>query len=174
MLRRVVLGSLVAVLLIGCGQTDAPAPTPQQPLATTDTVSLRGLLATDARFSTLATALDSARLSSLLRADTTLTVFAPTNAAFEALPPGTLAALLAPARRPRLRTLLRYHLAPGPYSPQALRSRDSLATLDSLHVPLRTAGDTLQVGAARVLGPPVSARNGTVYVIDRVLAPPAP
>lgn len=124
-------------------------------------------------FSTLLAAAQAAGLVDALKGDGPLTVFAPTDAAFAALPAGTVERLLRPENRAELRRVLSYHVVQG---------RVEAADLAGRTVRPRTlAGPRLSVDGrqgvsinnARVITADVQADNGIIHIIDRVLLPPA-
>jgi uncharacterized surface protein with fasciclin (FAS1) repeats len=168
-------------LLAGCGEGEdgaGAADGPREPLRVdtvqADDVTVARLLGSDARFSTLVAALDSAGLRAALDSAGTYTLFAPTNAAFDALPEGTVEALLNDERE-QLRRVLRHHLLPrrvaiGGGGPARRRVPTAL---DGDTLSIATGRDTIRVGPARVLEADVRASNGVVHVIDRVLPPPS-
>jgi uncharacterized surface protein with fasciclin (FAS1) repeats len=122
------------------------------------------------QFSTLLTAAQAAGLVRALKdPNANLTLFAPTDAAFAALPPGTLQSLLQPQNKSKLAAILKYHVLPRRL---ALTTR-SIATLqgDSLQV---LTGSPMMVGRANVILGDVKATNGVIQVIDRVLLPSEP
>lgn len=122
-------------------------------------------------FGTLLAAVDAAGLTHDLMGDGPLTVFAPTDEAFEALPRGTVASLLEPENRDQLREILTYHVASGRlYGPDLLEDGD-VETLAGRTVIVRLADGRLQANDARIVGTDIDAANGVVHVIDAVLIP---
>jgi len=121
--------------------------------------------------STLVEAVTAADLVETLEGPGPYTVFAPTNAAFEALG-GTLETLLEPANQEELAEVLTYHVVPGELTAAELSDGQMLETVqgDSLEVKVTEAGVT--VGGAAVTAADVEASNGIVHVIDEVLIPP--
>lgn len=123
-------------------------------------------------FSTLVTALKAADLVDALKGPGPFTVFAPTNAAFAALPPGTLDDLLKPENKAKLAAILKYHVIPAKIESSALAGKKltSPATLQGGTLPVDgTAG--VKVGPATVTSADVRASNGVIHVIDKVLLP---
>lgn len=121
---------------------------------------------------TLEAALATAGLADDLAGAGPFTVFAPTDAAFAALPTGALDSLLAdPAA---LADVLGFHVVPGALPADSLADGERLVTLrgDSLAVVVSDEG--VVVGGAAVAIPDVTAVNGIVHVVDAVLPPPAP
>jgi uncharacterized surface protein with fasciclin (FAS1) repeats len=121
--------------------------------------------------STLVEAVSAAGLVETLEEPGPYTVFAPTNAAFEALG-GTLETLLEPANKEELAEVLTYHVVPGELTAADLSDGEKLKTVqgDSLEVKVSDAGVT--VNGAAVTAADVEASNGIVHVIDEVLIPP--
>jgi transforming growth factor-beta-induced protein len=121
------------------------------------------------RFETLLTALETAGLIDALRGAGPFTVFAPSDAAFEALPPGALDELLADPDR--LAALLQYHVLQGALPAADIASGMQAATLEGKPLTFTRNGDIL-VNDAAVIVPDIVTRNGIIHVIDRVLLPP--
>lgn len=123
------------------------------------------------QFKTLAAALQAAGLVDTLKGPGPFTVFAPTDAAFAALPAGTLESLLRPENRGKLVAILTYHVVPGRVSASRAATLDSAATAQGGRLAFRASGSTLSVDGARVVAPDVAASNGVIHVIDTVLMP---
>jgi uncharacterized surface protein with fasciclin (FAS1) repeats len=124
-------------------------------------------------FSTLVTAVDKAGLVETLSGPGPFTVFAPTNAAFEALPPGTLDALLADPQG-KLTDVLKLHVVSGAVDSKAATAAAG-SNVDTLGGPVAVAldGDKLTVGGATVVTADIKASNGIIHVIDAVITEPA-
>jgi uncharacterized surface protein with fasciclin (FAS1) repeats len=123
-------------------------------------------------FSTLVTAVSAAGLVDTLKGDGPFTVFAPTNAAFAALPAGTVESLLLPENKDKLVAILTYHVVPGAVtSDQLAGKRMDVATVNgaTVHVDGRSG---VKVNRSRVTTADIIASNGVIHVIDRVLLPP--
>lgn len=101
------------------------------------------------------------------------TVFAPTNAAFEKLPAGTVESLMKPENKDKLREILEYHVSVGGYKQDYLTDGQTLnqANLKNITINIKD-GKMMVNGTANVVAT-VPASNGIVYVIDQVLLPPA-
>jgi uncharacterized surface protein with fasciclin (FAS1) repeats len=115
-------------------------------------------------FSTLVTALKAADLVDALNGPGQFTVFAPTNAAFAALPPGALDNLLKPENKAKLQAVLKYHVIPARIESAAL------ATLQGGTLAI-DATRGVNVAGANVVSADVRAGNGVIHVIDKVLLP---
>jgi uncharacterized surface protein with fasciclin (FAS1) repeats len=123
------------------------------------------------QFRTLLAAAAAAGLVDALKGPGPITVFAPTDAAFAALPRGTVESLLKPENRAQLRQILTYHVVSGRILAGDLAGKTAM--------PKTLSGQTLDVDGrqgvsvnnARVTQADVLAANGVVHVIDRVLLP---
>jgi uncharacterized surface protein with fasciclin (FAS1) repeats len=125
-------------------------------------------------FSTLVAALAAADLVEAVSDPfSPLTVFAPTNAAFDALPAGTLDSLLLPENKAQLTSILLYHVVSGELDAAAVTASASLTTLEGNDLTITTAGGA-KVNGASITTTDVPALNGVIHVIDAVLLPPTP
>jgi uncharacterized surface protein with fasciclin (FAS1) repeats len=141
--------------------------------------SIAAIAAGNEDFSTLVTALEAAGLVETLSGDGEYTVFAPTNAAFEALPAGTLDTLLADPEG-QLTDVLTYHVYEGTAMAEDVTQLDGqdLTMLNggTVTVGVTDAGVTLtdaQGNAVNVVETDIVASNGVIHVIDAVLLPAA-
>lgn len=122
--------------------------------------------------STLVDAVTAADLVSTLQGEGPYTVFAPTNAAFEALPPAELNRLLKPANKDELANILTYHVVAGDVKAADLSDGQMVDTVQGEQLEVSISDDgTVMIGDATVVTPDVAASNGTVHVIDSVLVP---
>lgn len=120
---------------------------------------------------TLVAAVQAAELENSLVNAGPLMVFAPTNAAFDALPEGTVATLLKPENKGDLANILKYHVTPGNYSKDFLKKFKKLGQANNQNVMVEVKGEDVYVGGAKILGS-VKGGNGIVHVIDKVMLPP--
>lgn len=121
------------------------------------------------QFKTLASLLTKAGLAGTLQGKGPFTVFAPTDAAFAKVPKATLATLAK--NKAKLRTLLLYHVLEGKVTAaQAMKLR-SAKTLNGKSLAIRLSGGKVLVGGATVTKPDVTASNGVIHVINKVLIP---
>jgi LPXTG-motif cell wall-anchored protein len=123
-------------------------------------------------FSTLVTAVQEADLVDELQGEGPFTVFAPTNEAFDALPEGTLDALLADPEGDLAQILL-YHVVDGAVMSGDLSDGMEVETLQGETLTIRIEGDTVMVNGSTVVIPDIETANGVIHVIDSVLLPPA-
>lgn len=160
----------LALTLFSC---EAPAPSE----------SIVELAAGNDQVSTLVAALEAAELTTALEGEGPFTVFAPSNAAFEALPEGVVEALLKPENKEVLATILRYHVTAaklnaadvvgaieagnGSHTVETLSGGTLTAMMSGENVALKDAqGNTATVTATDMEG-----SNGTIHLIDAVLLP---
>jgi uncharacterized surface protein with fasciclin (FAS1) repeats len=133
---------------------------------------------------TLVAAVKAAGLVETLKGEGPFTVFAPTNAAFAALPEGTVPTLLEPRNKEQLTRVLTYHVVPGRYDAAALmkaikkgEGKASLKTAsgDTLWVKMNGDRNVVVVdakgGAANISTYDVTQSNGIIHVVDKVLLP---
>lgn len=120
-------------------------------------------------FETLLAAVDAAGLTTTLQGDGPFTVFAPTDAAFAALPDGTVDALLNDIDA--LTDILTYHVVSGDYDAAAVSGESLITTLNNVDVKVNIDGGVF-VNEAEVTTADVFASNGTIHIIDQVLIPP--
>ena len=99
-------------------------------------------------------------------------VVAPTNAAFEALPAGTLEDLLKPENKDQLIAILTYHVVSGKVMSTDLSDGMKAATVNGKEITITTMGGA-KVNGANVVTADVEASNGVVHVIDAVILPPS-
>lgn len=122
-------------------------------------------------FSTLVTAVQAAGLVDALSGPGPFTVFAPTDAAFAALPAGTLESLLAD--KAALAKVLTYHVIAGEVLASSLPSVPMATTLQGSPVMFTINGSEARINQARIITTDVKASNGVIHVIDAVILPPA-
>ncbi len=120
---------------------------------------------------TLVTAVKAAELVDALSNAGPFTVFAPTNAAFDALPAGTVESLLTPEKRDALVDILQYHVSVGVYKLENLQDGQSIGQVNGGNITITKKGEDVFVnGKAKIIAT-VNASNGIIYVIDQVLVP---
>jgi uncharacterized surface protein with fasciclin (FAS1) repeats len=123
-------------------------------------------------FKTLAAALTAADLVSTLKGPGPFTVFAPTDAAFEKLPPGTVDTLLKPENKAMLQAVLKYHVVSGKVLAADVVKVSKATTLQGQDVSVTVSGSAVKINDANVTTTDVMATNGVIHVIDTVLLPP--
>jgi uncharacterized surface protein with fasciclin (FAS1) repeats len=123
------------------------------------------------QFSTLVSLVERAGLVDALSAKRKLTVFAPTNAAFNRVPKKTLNALLKNERL--LRRVLLYHVVAGKVPAKQVVKRKGARTLTGARLAFKVKGKRVYSNNARVITSDIRASNGIVHAINRVLIPPS-
>jgi uncharacterized surface protein with fasciclin (FAS1) repeats len=121
---------------------------------------------------TLVAAVQAAQLENSLSNAGPLMVFAPTNAAFDALPAGTVEDLLKPENKAALANILTYHVTPGNYSKEFLTKFKKLGQANNQNVTVEVVDGEVLIGGAKISAS-IPAGNGIVHVIDKVLLPPS-
>jgi len=125
------------------------------------------------KFNTLLAAAKAAGLVETLSGDKALTVFAPTDDAFAKLPKDTVATLLKPENKDKLKAILLFHVVEGRvYSEDALAAK-SATTLQGSKVEITVKDGAAYVNGAKILATDVDASNGVIHIIDSVILPPA-
>jgi uncharacterized surface protein with fasciclin (FAS1) repeats len=120
-------------------------------------------------FNTLAAALTAAGLVDTLKGEGPFTVFAPTDAAFAALPEGTVEALLNDI--PALTAILTYHVVPGKVMSTDLSEGLTATTVNGADITITLEGGA-KVNGATISAADIEASNGVIHVIDAVILPP--
>lgn len=124
-------------------------------------------------FQTLTRAIEAAGMADLLKGGQFVTLFAPTDAAFAALPAGTVDNLMKPENREQLKALLSNHLVPGYANSEFLaqQSNSVMETVGGGQVAISNADGKVTVSGAHVVTADVRATNGLIHGIDKVLMP---
>ena len=132
---------------------------------------------------TLVAAVKAAGLVEVLQSEGPFTVFAPTNAAFDKLPEGTVATLVKPENKEQLQTILKYHVVSGKWNAKAfaklIKKGDGKAVIKTVSGGTLTAwtkGNDVYVtdengNSAKVTIADVNQSNGVIHVVDTVLLP---
>jgi uncharacterized surface protein with fasciclin (FAS1) repeats len=157
-----ILVCLALAVPLGTIASSAPAAASPQNIAQ--------VAASNPQFSTLVSLLKKAGLVNALSGSGKLTVFAPTNAAFKAVPQATLKKLAA--NRSLLAKVLEYHVVKGEVLAAQVVKLHSAKTLEGSSVSIRVSGASVYVNQAKVIKTNVKASNGVIHVINAVLLPP--
>ncbi len=132
------------------------------------------VLRSNGQFNTLLTALDAAGLTETLSTQPAISIFAPTDAAFAALPEADRTRLMDPANAAELRQLLLYHVVVADVnSSQIEGAAGGVETAARSQVQLNGTGDSIMVDGATVVQADIDASNGAIFAIDQVLNPAA-
>lgn len=174
----------IALLVLSACKKDEPAPAPppkaepaaQQeepaPPPPMDPKNIVSIALASPDHKTLVAALKAADYVSAIANPGPLTVFAPTDAAFAKLPPGTVEDLVKPENKDKLATILKYHATTSVYDVNNLKDGQELAMASGAKTTIHIKDGKLSINDANVIAS-VRASNGIVHVIDAVLLPPA-
>jgi uncharacterized surface protein with fasciclin (FAS1) repeats len=151
------------------GMTGEMAEPMMDPMA--DGPTIVDIASSSEAFQTLTAALTAADLVEVLQGEGPFTVFAPTDEAFAALPPGTLEMLLEPENRDLLVSILTYHVVPGSVMSTDLES-GMVDSAEGRPIMVEVSDAGVMVNSASVLMADIEASNGVIHVIDQVILPP--
>lgn len=158
-----------------------PAPTAEAAATTTTTVeattpvageTVVDKLKASGQFTTLLAALDAAQLTDTLASRPAISIFAPTDAAFAAVPEAERTRLMDPANAAELRQLLLYHVIVADVTPdQIMGKKGGVETAAESQVLLDGTGSAIKADGATVVSAELDASNGAIFPIDKVLNP---
>lgn len=176
LLNRLLTASAAFALIAGAAHAQAPAAAPAAAPALASPVVASGdvvdTLKASGQFTMLLKYTDATNLTGFLKARPNITLFAPTDAAFAAIPEAERNRLMSNIGRGDLQKLLIYHMVnarvPSSEFKDAIRSAPTMA---SLPVSLSGEGGKLMVNDADIVQADVMASNGVIQVIDKVLSP---
>jgi uncharacterized surface protein with fasciclin (FAS1) repeats len=184
MKSKLIAAALAATLVVGVAQAGGTAKNPMvggaAMLPTKDIVD-NAVNSKD--HTTLVAAVKAAGLVETLKGPGPFTVFAPTNAAFAALPAGTVDTLLKPENKGTLTGVLTYHVVPGQLDAKAIaakieagKGKATLTTVQGTTLTAKRMGNAVTItdakgNAAKVSIANVYQKNGVIHVIDKVLLP---
>jgi uncharacterized surface protein with fasciclin (FAS1) repeats len=120
---------------------------------------------------TLVAAVKAAGLVETLKGTGPFTIFAPTNAAFAALPAGTVDGLLKPEKKADLTGILTYHVVAGSVKAADLKDGQKVKTLQGAELTVSIKDGKVMINGANVTAADLAGSNGVVHVIDAVLMP---
>jgi uncharacterized surface protein with fasciclin (FAS1) repeats len=158
MLRKTLLTTIAAVAVAG----SAWAGSYKKDIV--DTAAAAGT------FETLLAAATAAGLVDTLKGDGPLTVFAPTDDAFAALPEGTVESLLKPENKDQLVAVLTYHVVPGKVMSTDLKDDMTAATVQGGDITIDLDSGVM-INDASVVTADIEASNGVIHIIDKVILP---
>jgi len=121
---------------------------------------------------TLAAAAAAADMLDVLANAGPLTVFAPTNAAFEKLPEGTVEDLLKPENQETLARIIQFHASPGTYKGKLLKDGQKLFQASGHYIDVVVNEEGTFVNGSKIIAT-IDASNGVVHVVEDVFLPPA-
>jgi len=121
---------------------------------------------------TLVKAVQAADLVNALSNAGPFTVFAPTNAAFDKLPSGTVEGLLKPEKKDDLTDILQYHVSLGVFEADKLQDGQTLGQVNGGNITISKKDGKIMVNGTATIIASIQASNGVIHVIDGVLLPP--
>lgn len=121
-------------------------------------------------FNTLVAAVKAAGLVETLKGDGPFTVFAPTDAAFAALPEGTVESLLLPENKDKLVAILTYHVVPAKVKSKDVKPMEA-PTVNGATATIEVTDSGVTIEGANVVKTDIYASNGVIHVIDAVIMP---
>jgi transforming growth factor-beta-induced protein len=166
---------VLALILAACGAAATPTPTPEPVAEPTEEVMVMDIVDTTIAadgFETLVNAVQAAGLVDALKGEGPFTVFAPTDDAFNALPEGTLEALLADPEGD-LTSILLYHVISGKVMAESVADGLEAETLQGAPVAFSVTEDGAMINGAKIIATDIETSNGVIHVIDAVILPPA-
>ena len=192
-MRRFIAPLVMVGLLVSCGSDDADvvetqapmteaptseaptseAPTSEAPTSEAPTDEMQDIVTIASGtedFSTLVAAVSAAGLVETLQGEGPFTVFAPTNAAFAALPAGLVDKLLLPENKELLVKILTYHVVAGKIMVADVVAGE-VASVEGQNIIITTEGGA-KVNEANIIEVDIEASNGVIHVIDAVILPP--
>ncbi len=157
--------------MAGMAMSAAPAAVVIAPNPSADIVAN---LKAAGQFTVLLKALDGSGLTPLLDKPGALTVFAPTDAAFAALPADRLASLMKPENAAQLQAVIAYHVVNTRIPADQVTGHAATPVPSVINKPIVIDGTAspIKVNDANVIQPAAPASNGVIYVIDKVLTAP--
>jgi uncharacterized surface protein with fasciclin (FAS1) repeats len=120
---------------------------------------------------TLVAAVTAAGLVETLSGTGPFTIFAPTNAAFAALPAGTVEDLLKPENKEKLTSILTYHVVAGNVMSAQLSDGQKVVTLNGQELTVAIKDGVVTINGAKVVAADLAGSNGVIHVVDGVILP---
>ena len=174
------------LFLVSCSSAEKPEAaaatantqeTPAQPTGQSgvaDDVSAKNIVQTaigSKDHTTLVAAVQAGELVDALSNAGPFTVFAPTNAAFDKLPAGTVEGLLKPEKKEALQDILQYHVSVGVFQADALQDGQSIGQVNGGNIKITKKDGKLMVNETANIVASIPTSNGVIHVIDAVLLP---
>jgi uncharacterized surface protein with fasciclin (FAS1) repeats len=173
-LTHIAVNAALAVASLGvvaCGSSDSETTTSTAATTTMSDETIAAVASGNADLSTLVAALTAADLVTTLEGTGPYTVFAPTDAAFADIQ-STVDTLLEPGNKTDLQQVLTYHVVPGTYTAADLTDGQKLKTVEGQDLTVSITDGVVKVNDATVEATDITASNGVVHVINKVLVPP--
>lgn len=167
------LAATSVLFLAACGSDDSSSETtaPAETTMPAETGTVVDVAVANEDFSTLVAAVTAAGLAETLSGPGPFTIFAPTNAAFEALPEGLVEKLLLPENKDTLVKILTYHVVGAQVLAADVAAGD-VTTVEGSTIAITTEGGVKINDSSNVTATDIMGSNGVIHVIDAVLVPP--
>lgn len=173
----VILVAITIWIPLACGSPE-PAPVEKAPVEHRSNIpplapdNIVSLAIASEDHTTLVQAIQAADYVTSVAASGPLTAFAPTNAAFDALPEGTVESLLEPEAADDLREILKYHVTTSALDTSSFTDGQTIAMANGKKVTIGVVDGNYTINGANIVAS-VKASNGMLHVIDAVLLPPS-
>jgi len=188
LIKSLAMLSVLGAMVASCGEakkeeTVETTEIVEEAVEVVETPNIVGVASANADFSTLVAAVGAADLVGTLSGEGPFTVFAPTNAAFDKLPAGTVETLLKPESKAKLTSVLTYHVVSGKFEAAAVidainanNGKFEVTTVQGGKITLSLVGGNVVLtdangGTATVVIADVAASNGVIHAIDSVVMP---
>ncbi len=174
--RILAVTAAIALTAAACSSDDTSSSQETKSSTTTaapvaEDMTIVDIAAGNEDFSTLVTAVTEAGLGETLSSEGPYTVFAPTNAAFAAIPEDQLNAILAD--KDQLTAILTYHVLPAEVMAGDLQPTQTVTTVQGDTVEITVADGNATINGCNIVKTDIKASNGVIHVIDCVLLPPS-
>jgi uncharacterized surface protein with fasciclin (FAS1) repeats len=176
-LKMVAAIAVSSATLVACDTTKTvassttPAAVSEQPMNATASKDVVDIAIGSPDHTTLVSAVTAAGLVQTLKGAGPFTIFAPTNAAFAALPAGTVDGLVKPENKGALTNILTYHVVSGAVKAADLRDGQKVKTLQGEELAVSVRDGKVMINGANVSAADLVGSNGVVHVIDAVVMP---
>ncbi len=141
-------------------------------ISTTSAQDIMAQLESQVELSTFLTICKAADIQNTLTGESPVTVFAPTNDAFAALPDGTLESWLLPENKDQLAGIVNHFTVPGKSFADDL-AQGKLMTLQGEEVEISVSDAGIMINDAHIIATDIEASNGIVHIIDKIVLPPS-
>ncbi len=164
-LKKIIALALMALTVFGSGNLMA------EEAKKTEEMTIVEVAVGNKDFSTLVAAVKAAGLVETLSGKGPFTVFAPTNAAFDALPKGTVETLLKPENKEKLVSILTYHVVAAKVMAADAVKLDEAKTVQGQSAKITVTNGVAKIDNAKIVKTDIVCKNGVIHVIDAVILP---
>lgn len=161
----------LAIMIVGCAGNNPETVEVEEVEVVEVTPNVVEIAVGSADHTTLVAAVTAAGLVDVLSGDGPFTIFAPTNAAFAALPAGTVESLLLEENKDQLTSILTFHVVSGNVLAGDLSDGQVVTTLQGQELTVSIADGVVKINGATVVVADLVGSNGVIHVIDTVLLP---